>query len=248
MNYREELFKALTAGVDGAFRDKSIDALVDVCKAARKEGHKQGIEEGNINDGTLAEKLKEAYTNGANDAWELARNLYYSDMYDEDREMIFGHSDVDDIVKRLEGVEALAKLKEYEEAQKEPAIKVGDRVEIMEGHDITGLYAERVGTIGEVMDVDCDGDYLVQAYEEHSVPYYYSADALKLANDEILVGDEVIDVIGKEGVVMRVDGEYLTLVESDGTALRFPIEKYKRTGRHFPQIGEVLQQIQEGDT
>ena len=34
MYYREELFKALTAGVDGVFRDKSIDALVEVCRAA----------------------------------------------------------------------------------------------------------------------------------------------------------------------------------------------------------------------
>lgn len=36
MDYRAELFKALTAGVDGVFRDKSIDALVEVCRAARK--------------------------------------------------------------------------------------------------------------------------------------------------------------------------------------------------------------------
>ena len=46
MDYREELFKALTAGVDGAFRDKSIDALVEVCRAARKEGYNAGLEDG----------------------------------------------------------------------------------------------------------------------------------------------------------------------------------------------------------
>lgn len=37
MDYRAELFKALTAGVDGAFRDKSIDALVEVCRRATHE-------------------------------------------------------------------------------------------------------------------------------------------------------------------------------------------------------------------
>ena len=46
MDYREELFKALTAGVDGVFRDKSIEALVEVCKAARKEGYNAGLEDG----------------------------------------------------------------------------------------------------------------------------------------------------------------------------------------------------------
>ena len=50
MDYREELFKALTAGVDGVFRDKSIDALVEVCKAARKEGYNAGYNAG-LEDG-----------------------------------------------------------------------------------------------------------------------------------------------------------------------------------------------------
>lgn len=46
MNYREELFKALTTGIDGVFRDKSIDALVEVCRKARKEGYNAGLEDG----------------------------------------------------------------------------------------------------------------------------------------------------------------------------------------------------------
>ena len=46
MDYREELFKALTTGIGGVFRDKSIDALVEVCKAARKEGYNAGLEDG----------------------------------------------------------------------------------------------------------------------------------------------------------------------------------------------------------
>ena len=75
MDYREELFKALTTGVEGVMRDKSIDALVEVCRTARKEGYNAGFENGNIIDGTFDEKIKEAYENGANDAWELAYKL-----------------------------------------------------------------------------------------------------------------------------------------------------------------------------
>ena len=63
--------------------------------------------------------------------------------------------------------------------------------------------------------------------------------------DIIHVGDEVVDSVGNKGVVMRVHGVYLTLVESDGTAIRLPIEKYKKTGRHFPQIEEVFKQMTE---
>ena len=69
MNYREELFKALTAGVDGVFRDKSIDALVEVCKAARKEGYNAGLED---------RKKQEEPIFKVGDRVEVIRQLFYT--------------------------------------------------------------------------------------------------------------------------------------------------------------------------
>lgn len=155
MDYREELFKALTAGVDGVFRDKSIDALVEVCRAARKEGYNAGFENGNISDGTFDEKIKEAYENGANDAWELVKDLTgdctLSAKYDyHKRQEIFGFTDVENILC-LSGAQALADLKKYEEEQKEPVFKVGDRVRTTGERDKDGIELFPARTIGEVM-------------------------------------------------------------------------------------------------
>ena len=253
MNYREELFKALTAGVDGVFRDKSIDALVEVCKAARKEGYNAGIKDGNISDDTFAEKVKEAYENGANDAWECAKDLALKGEYDQYKRFeIFGNTDVDNIFTLLTGAEALVKLKKYEEEQKEPAFKVGDRVRATGECDKYGIELFPVGTIGEVMDVDCDGDYLVKAYEAYAAPYYYPNDALELANDVILVGDEVYFLVSNyHGVVTAVwddcgvvKTERLT---QNGKLACDDAKDLHRTGRRFPEIANILKQMQEGN-
>lgn len=62
---------------------------------------------------------------------------------------------------------------------------------------------------------------------------------------EIKIGDEVADGIGKKSVVVRVYGEFLTVVEGDGTAIRREGNFFKKTGRHFPHIAEVLKKMQE---
>ena len=49
MNYRDEIWKAMTAGVAGTIKEKCIESLVEVCKAVRKEGYNAGLEDGNIN-------------------------------------------------------------------------------------------------------------------------------------------------------------------------------------------------------
>lgn len=67
-------------------------------------------------------------------------------------------------------------------------------------------------------------------------------------HEEIKIGDEVIDSIGKKSVVLRVHGEYITVIEYDGVASRWKKESFKKTGRHFPQIEEVLKQMQEGES
>ena len=184
MDYREELFKALTAGVDGVFRDKSIDALVEVCRAARKEGYNAGL---------------------------------------EDRKK-----------------------------QEEPIFKVGDRVRTTGECDKDGIVLFPVGTIGEVMAVDCDGDYLVKAYETYAAPYYYPNDALELANDVILVGDEVYlldaNYHGVVTAVWEVGGVVKTeRLTQSGKLACDDAKDLHRTGRRFPEIANILKQMQEGE-
>lgn len=67
--------------------------------------------------------------------------------------------------------------------------------------------------------------------------------------NRIKVGDEVIDSNGmleKRSVVVRVSGSVITIMEGDGTVSRWEKEDFKKTGRNFPQIEEVLKQMQEG--
>ena len=222
---------------------------------ARKEGYNAGFENGNISDGTFDEKIKEAYENGANDAWELAYKLEESPLDFNDcieRKDIWGYMDVEDIINQLTGAQALAELKEYEAKQKEPVFKVGDRVRTTGERDKDGNVLFPVGTIGEVMAVDCDGDYLVKAYETYAAPYYYPNDALELANDVILVGDEVyLFDANYHGVVTAV-WEDCGVVKTErltqsGKLACDDAKDLHRTGRRFPEIANILKQMQEGE-
>ena len=66
---------------------------------------------------------------------------------------------------------------------------------------------------------------------------------------EIKIGDEVTDDEGWNGVVTFIspEGKYLVVTLQDGNALRWKKESFKKTGRHFPQIEEVLKRLQEGE-
>lgn len=63
--------------------------------------------------------------------------------------------------------------------------------------------------------------------------------------EEIKVGDEVVNVKGKKSVVVQVEGLVITIVESDGIVGRWSKEDFQKTGRHYTQIEEVLNQIKD---
>ena len=253
MDYREELFKALTAGVDGVFRDKSIEALVEVCRAARKEGYNAGFENGNISDGTFDEKIKEAYENGANDAWELAYKL------EESPFDCYNGVEIKDI-KQLTGAQALAKLKEHEAKLKEheakleeQEFKIGDRVETLVAKDSLGAEILPIGTIGEVVGISGNSIAVKADVVKGHYYGYYRADTLELANDVILVGDEVYLLDANyHGVVTAVwDDRGVVKTERLTQSGKLACDDAKdlhRTGRRFPEIVNVLKQMQEGNT
>lgn len=67
--------------------------------------------------------------------------------------------------------------------------------------------------------------------------------------EEIEVGDEVVDEKGWgiKGVVTKTNERYISIVENEGKVSRFKKDVFNKTGRHFPQIAEVLRQMKEGE-
>lgn len=213
---------------------------------ARSEGYNEGFENGNIIDGTFDAKIKEAYENGANDAWKLAKDLTYSIKYEYLKRLeIFGNTDVENILD-LTGAQALADLKEYEAKQK--VFKVGDRVRTLVDKDKLGTERFPVGTIGEVTDYD-------GASIEVSVDgkrWFYNKKDIELANDVILVGDEVYLLDANYHGVITAVWEDCGVVKTErltqsGKLACDDAKDLHRTGRRFPEIVNVLKQMQEDE-
>ncbi|MCR5727215.1 MAG: hypothetical protein K6G24_07100 [Lachnospiraceae bacterium] len=71
----------------------------------------------------------------------------------------------------------------------------------------------------------------------------------KQADSEVKVGDEVVDDCGIKSVVVTdeitSDGCVSLLTNYYQTTQLYPIKKLRKTGRHFDQIAEVLEQLKE---
>ena len=64
--------------------------------------------------------------------------------------------------------------------------------------------------------------------------------------EEIKVGDEVISPNGK-GVVTEITDIYVRIMYAKGSGQVVKSEDLTKTGRHFPEIAEVLQKMKESD-
>lgn len=85
------------------------------------------------------------------------------------------------------------------------------------------------------------------AWESNVVEELYSNEG-KRTDDEIKVGDEVFLDSWGNVVIIRIDcGRYDGLTANGKTisTVPAPTRSLKKTGRHFPQIAEVLKQMQE---
>lgn len=79
-------------------------------------------------------EYNQAFNQGAEEAWELARKIVIQDGYSAyDLYEIFGCSDLQHVLENYTYSEAAAKVAEWEKAKEE--IKVGDIVKIHEGND-----------------------------------------------------------------------------------------------------------------
>ena len=189
MTYKENITAILECYFPG-FKKEIIDSacsriLEQNHQAIFDAGYKQGI-----NDGSLDIKMRVdgAYEKGLNDAWECIKKI--SNMNFKDRHKALdidaSHDTLVDIVKAFSPSEAIAKIKEYEEKQKQ--------------------------------------------------------------TNEIKVGDEVIDgevFNNGKGIVTFASPIILCIMWYDGTTGRRNLTDVKKTGRTFPKISEVLEQLKE---
>ncbi len=80
---------------------------------------------------------------------------------------------------------------------------------------------------------------------------YSASEAIDAAETygKIKVGDEVVDKYGWKKVVTKThENGAITLMDSDGNFAdyyKMEVNNYKKTGRHFSQIEEVLKQLED---
>lgn len=155
------------------------------------EVYECGYEEGRKNR-CIEEEFQNTnkYEDGLNDAWEAAKKIVCTDGYNwTELENMFNSRTLSKIFNTCTASEAIEKVKEYEEEQKKPVFKVGDRVRTLIDKDSIGVELFPVGTIGEVTAVDVEGSGIEVSVGKEK--WYYSKEEIELANDAILVGDEV---------------------------------------------------------
>lgn len=102
-------------------KDKAIhDAMESIenhVKDVYNQGYSDGLADGNINSGLLADRVREAYNNGLDDAWECARKIFKSEC--ATMKYIFHTAYYPEIILNNSPTEAIAKIKEYEEQKKQ---------------------------------------------------------------------------------------------------------------------------------
>jgi hypothetical protein len=132
------------SGVDDGTLDGIKRQILDCINSAYDKGYKNGLKDGNINDGTFAVKVKEAYDNGLNDAEKAVRRLVVSiaagGLTPGEKQMIFGLSQDYVILTNFSMPEIIEKIREHDERKQQEELKkvcdgkihIGDEV-IYEG-------------------------------------------------------------------------------------------------------------------
>lgn len=170
-------------------------------RKAYDRGYKDGISDGNISNGTFSKRIKEAYENGLNDAWECAKKIVLSTeeggIPTDTLQRLFGFGWYNTI-KNISAAYAIITLKERLNKEEEPKlsttdeIKVGDKVRTIKEIDIWDNKLFPIGTIGRVIYVDYDDyddDKLPYKVEANNDYYWYSRDMLEVVVDEAKESD-----------------------------------------------------------
>jgi len=83
------------------------------------QGYADGLADGNINSGLFADKVREAYNNGLEEAWEVARKILFDSSLPGDILTELCADSFCGVILDCSVSEVIEKLKEYEEKQKQ---------------------------------------------------------------------------------------------------------------------------------
>ena len=197
--------------------------VANCIRNAYDKGYKQGQKD--MEQDTMA-VLENGKMIGREEAWECARKIiedvvepHFESAYMVD---IFGCESAITAMKNNSASEAIAKIKEYEEKQKQDGKSCKT----------------------------CDHSYIAkdgfECCEIHGCDFMHSKWIPKQTG-EIKVGDEVRNG-GVIGIVTKVTDETdghksYDVIESNGKTWGLNDLVTKKTGRHFDQIAEVLKQV-----
>lgn len=205
----------------------------------------------------------DGYSKGLDDAWECARKIFNWTPYE--RALVFGDKNC---MNDHSASEAIAKIKKYEETEKNCKNCVNDGLCFNVGGcngwmpKQAGLCCDSQATRETENCKACRFDWdnyesCGISYDEkhaHCIACDHSSGFEAVKDDEIKVGDEVeICGTGSRSVVTSIkkfnNKNYYRCVNYYGELSTenddLPPTK---TGRHFPQIAEVLKQMQEGES
>jgi hypothetical protein len=103
----------------------------------------------------------------------------------------------------------------------------------------------------EILGVDAANDTLVDIAKAFSAADVIAKikeyeEKQKQADTEIKVGDEVENAGEKYIITKILSHHYANVMATDGGVAYIDPTRYKKTGRHFDTIVEVLQQLKEG--
>lgn len=103
---------------DKAIHD-AMDSIENHVKDVYNQGYSDGLADGNINIGIFADRIREAYNNGLEDAWECARKLLFDSSLPRDILTELGADSFCGVIQKCSASEAIEKIKEYEEQKKQ---------------------------------------------------------------------------------------------------------------------------------
>lgn len=153
---------------------------------------------------------------------------------------------------RMEKRAIYTSLERYEKKQidtpNHDEIKVGMRVRTLADISEYGTKLFPVGTIGTIKGISQVNNSYPYVITDGKECWYYSRDMFEVINDgKLRIGDELSSrLFGDLYVVVRIDhDEYYLMNHLGGILYTTNLDKFVKTGEHYPQIEEVFKQLKE---
>lgn len=200
----------------------------------------------------------EAEEKGRNEAWEVARKMYqYQCCPNKQLCEILYDMNFYELICNVSASEAIEKLRVYQEQNRQEEdieIHVGDEV-LMNTYKVIVLKTSVDGYKDRYLVLFPDGSTGLRDksdFEKTGRTFPEIAEVLKKMKEKderIEVGDEVIPIYGTSEpfIAITVDNGEIYGLDKNG-AYRGASKKetpFKKTGRHFSEIREVLKKLQE---